>query len=153
MGKRGPKPIPTATLKLRGSTHLSRRAGELSPETGVPTCPEWLSDVGQAKWHELLDKDLATPGLVTISDGDNIAMYCEAWCDMLDALDEIKREGATCHHEKGGTYQHPAVGRKNKAVERMLKIGANFGMNPAARTSIKLSPVPEPENAKKKFFA
>lgn len=153
MGKRGPKPTPTVTLKLRGSTHLARRDGEPQPPTGTPTAPSWLTDREQEAWTELIGLLSKTPGLLVECDGPIAALWCEAWVDLQDARQEIAEHGATCYSEKGGAYQHPAVGRKNAAIERIKKLSAEFGMSPASRASVKVSPVQKEDNGKKKFFA
>jgi P27 family predicted phage terminase small subunit len=139
MGKPGPKKTPTRILKKRGSWREEGRGLELQPPAGVPTCPDWLGDVGRAKWNERIEILSQTEGLVTKLDGDFLALYCEAFKEFIDARLQIDREGATCVSEKGGEYQHPAVGRKNKAIERMRRFGALFGMSPSDRVSLNIS--------------
>jgi P27 family predicted phage terminase small subunit len=63
-------------------------------------------------------------------------MYCEAFEEFIEARSEIDREGATCMSDKGGAYQHPAVGRKNKAIARMKQFGALFGMSPVGESEL-----------------
>lgn len=81
-------------------------------------------------------------GVLTVADGDLLAAYCEAWVEMIEALEEIAREGATAVSDKGSVYQHPAVGRKNKAIERLVKIGSHFGMSPSSRVGLKAEKKP-----------
>ena len=74
MGKRGPKPTPTAVLKLRGSTLVSKRreALEVQGPEGVPDCPDWLtgqnSRAGGYNPHARKSSQ-TTGGLVTVAFG------------------------------------------------------------------------------------
>ena len=59
MGKRGPKPKPTAMLKLSGSKWVnetrSGRDKEPAVEAAMPKCPTWLKDRrARAHWRKRL---------------------------------------------------------------------------------------------------
>lgn len=154
MGRRGPKPTPTVVLKLRGNKDVAgRRAGEVQPPPGVPEAPAWLNDIEREVWDRTVDSLSKTRGLLTVIDGGLLASYCEAWAEFLNARAEIERDGPTVWSEKGGAYQHPAVGRKNSALERIRRIGSEFGMSPASRTSVKVAASVPDANSKKKYFA
>lgn len=77
--------------------------------------PEWLGEFGKEEWKRRI---LSNP----TCNVDDLAMYCEAYHEFRVALTEIEEEGATSTSDKGNAYQHPAVGRKNKAIERMNKL-------------------------------
>ena len=99
--------------------------------------PDWLSAVGCLKWEELVRYLGTVPGLLAEADREAMGMYCEAWEDFVAAREIVERDGPMVMSEKGGMYQHPAVGMKNKALERMRLLAREFGMTPSARTSIK----------------
>ena len=145
MGRPGPKKTPTKTLEMRGSWRADGRDSEFQPASGIPDCPDWLGDVGRAKWNERIEIMSQTDGLVTKLDGDFLALYCEAFEELIEAREEIKKEGATCESKKGGHYQHPAVGRKNKAIDRMRCFGALFGMSPSDRVGLNIGGEEEPD--------
>lgn len=130
MGKRGPQPTPEALNELRGHPGKRSTKGGARFPSGTPRCPDWLGEHGKAKWLELVSLLSPVDGLVKPAFGDALAMYCEAFEEFLLARAEIEAEGATCMSDKGGAYQHPAVGRKNKAIQRMKQFGAMFGMSP-----------------------
>jgi P27 family predicted phage terminase small subunit len=109
---------------------------DIAPE--IPDPPEWLGEIGKAKWREKVPL-LHPLGLLTKNDYDLLSLYCEAWDEVFDAMQEIAKEGATCSSDKGGLYQHPAVGRKNKAIQRIRQFGSDFGMNPAARVGLTIT--------------
>jgi P27 family predicted phage terminase small subunit len=141
MGKRGPKPKPTALRVFEGDPGrlLGKRSGEPAPAIGsaVPAPPDWLGEVGQAVWREEAPKIHALR-LLTEVDCRLFALYCEAWEDFAAARALIAKEGLIAVSDKGAEYQHPAVGVKNKAIQRIKQIGAEFGIGPASRVGMKL---------------
>ncbi len=147
MGKRGPTPEPTAIKKVKGNPGR-RPLNDREPEfpSDVPSCPMWLGAVGRAVWEQYIPVLTSVKGLLTLADGGELALLCEAWEDFLDARDEIAREGATCVSEKGGAYPHPAVGRKNAAIARIKALSAKFGLSPADRVGLKLPVAEAPDD-------
>ena len=139
MGKRGPRPIPKATLAARGSRKASSRPGEPDPAEGVPTKPKWLGTVASAKWDEIVPA-LVELGVMAVIYGDFIAMYCQAHQDLRDAMKIIESEGMICVSEKGGAYQHPAVSMKQSAIDRIAKFGREFGMSASAVRDVTKTP-------------
>lgn len=138
-GKRGRNPTPTAVKKLTGNPGKRKLdPDELKFSDELPACPDWLGEIGRTKWNELIAIFGEVKGWLTIADGGLLALYCEAFEDLIEARAEIEKDGPTCSGEKGGMYQHPAVGRKNKAIERMRAIGAKFGLSPADRVGLKM---------------
>jgi P27 family predicted phage terminase small subunit len=141
--KRGPKAKPTALQVFAGDPgkRLAKRDGEVQPLAAfeVPEPPTWLGAHGQAKWRDVAPV-LLPVNLLTRQDFDALAVYCEAWDEFMWALEEIAKEGRIATSEKGGAYQHPAVGIKNKAIQRIRQIGACFGMTPSDRIGLKVEP-------------
>jgi len=150
MGKRGPKPTPTAVLKMRGSWLVNNRSGEPAA-SGVPNPPDWLTGESLAKWNELVPK-LVGMGTIGDVDGDVVAAYCEAWGEFVKAKKYIDEHGEIAVTDKGSVYQHPMVGIKNKAVERMGRLGAQFGWSASARTGLKIEAETKKDNGKSRFF-
>src|SRR5688572_27143623 len=141
MGKRGPKPKPTALRVFEGDPGrlLPRRDGEPMPASGevAPGPPEWLGEAGRAVWAEVAPK-LHALRLLTTVDCRLLSLYCEAWDELFAARKIIEAAGLVATSDKGGQYQHPAVGIKNRAVARIRQLGGEFGMSPAARVGLKL---------------
>ena len=75
------------------------------------------------------------------ADYDALGAYCEAYEDFVSALAEIEDEGTTVTTMQGGMKAHPAVARKNAAIERLLKVGGKFGMNPSDRQNLSVGTV------------
>lgn len=135
MGKRGPKPTPKPVLAMRGSRLVAAR-DEIAHADGECSCPDWLGDVGREKWGQLYPQLAAVPGLMKPVYADALALYCEAFEEFIEARTAIISGGAVSMSEKGAEYQHPEVGRKNKAIQRMRQFGGMFGLSPADATRV-----------------
>ena len=139
MGQRGPQRKSAAWLEVNGSKVDDGRGVATPP--GVPVKPDWIAvlPVASAVWVETIADLAELPGLLSTLDGGCLALYCEAWQTFKDASAIVAREGMVSTSEKGGTYQHPAVGIKHKAREAIISLGAKFGLNPQAREGLIVS--------------
>lgn len=137
--KRGRKPKPTVVKKYEGNPG-KRKLNTEEPQPaviGIPQPPAWLSPAAVQKFRELAP-ELVRIGTLTVADVDTFACYCEAFAEMLDCLQLIEERGDYYMTDKGTVLVHPAVYRKNKAIERMYKFGAVLGLNPSNRSSIQI---------------
>lgn len=140
MGKRGPQKEPLALKIAKGTARKSDLDSAIAPAE-VPRKPAWLANVGDVAsetWDETIETLSKIDGMLAQVDGPALAAYCVAWQRLRDAQDEIERDGITCYGEKGGQYQHPAVGIQNKAIEIIGRIGAKFAMTPSDRASLRV---------------
>lgn len=97
-------------------------------------CPLWLrfKPIACDKWHELYAALLARRQLEVV-DWDLLALYCDCWQEICDADELLGREGEFQMTEKGYTYAHPAVQKRNTAIERLKKIASDLGIGFRAR--------------------
>ena len=151
MGKRGPKPTPTQTLKLRGSWRGDTRPGEPVAAPGVPECPEWLSGEAKAEWDRQVP-ELSARKLMSKAYRVALAMFCESWGEYVAAVKYIAGHGWTTVGVKGGLVKHPMVEVKNAAFDRAMKMGQQFGFSPSSQTGLQL-PEQEKPSGKSRFFA
>lgn len=146
MGKRGPKPKPTGLRVFEGDPGrlLSKREGEPLPagQPTVPGPPDWLGDIGREVWVRIAAV-LHPIQLLTQADLNLLALYCEAWDEFFAAREVVASEGMTAVSAKGGVFQHPAVGIKNRAIARIRQIGGDFGLSPASRVGLKATSAPQ----------
>lgn len=137
MGKRGPKPTPTAKLKLTGSWRADTRGSEPQPPADLP---EPMVDLGglasdYEKWMRLLTR---TPGLVTSNDGLAIAVGLMALSEFMRYSKEIEANGCTAVSGKGSEVLAPAVYAQRDAYRRLRDFIADFGLSPASRAELQL---------------
>lgn len=149
---RGRKPKPTETKKLEGNPGKRKlNSQEPQPDVAIPECPKHLREIARQEWVRIT-AELVKLKIITNIDRAALVAYCQAWEDYVYASSMVEVEGAVITSEKGGCYQNPWVSIKNSAMDRMVRISAEFGMTPSSRSRIKVeTPTSEDEMAKYLF--
>ena len=152
MSKRGPDKTPVATNKLRGDLgkHGKPSGGRVNPPDGMVDCPDWFDEVAQAEWKRITPI-LAKMRILKQTDMAQLAVYCEAWGEFMLCTAAIEEEGMTHTTANGNIIQHPLVGIKNKATERINRLAAKFGLDPSSWSTMEVPEQP-PESEKSKYF-
>lgn len=156
MGRRGPKPQPTAQKRLRGNP--GKRAlndREPTPALAVPACPDFLNSDARAEWDRIVP-ELQALNLLTRVDRAALACYCQAWATFKLAQAQLDKYGLTMEFEsKAGTLYEmarPEVAIANKAMQQIKAFSAEFGFTPSARTAIKLPDPPKQKDKARDFL-
>lgn len=160
-GRRGPAPTPTSLLKLSGSWRAKTRGNEPQPEPGAPPSPDWLDEDARAVWNELAPQ-LEQMGVLTQIDGRALARYCDVWVRWYKARDFLRQHGDTypLKDESGKVkylQQFPQVAIANKLATQLTRLEQEFGMTPASRARIQVTPdarpmTPEEAELERFFF-
>lgn len=152
MGKRGPKPTPTTTLKVRGSWRADLRSGEPEPSSAMPLPPAFLQGVARDRWNELAPK-LNAMGLLGELDGDKLAAYCVAWAKLVETTNYLNEPGNGHWYESEfGPKKHPASAVQDAALDKVNRLGALFGMSPSDRVGLKPESTPKKDDGKSSYF-
>lgn len=143
MGKRGPARKTTTHLKLVGSRLAKERANEPVAESGAPECPAFVAADALIfeEWKKAC-KSLEQMGILSTADRMTIACYAEAAAELSRTVALVLEAGLTTETDKGNVIQHPLVGIKNKAAERVGKFEAKLGLSPSSRSTVKTNPKP-----------
>lgn len=137
---RGRKPKPTAVKELAGNPGKRKlNKNEPKPDVEIPPCPAHLTGVAKEEW-ERVTIQLQAMGVIAEIDRAVLAAYCTAYKDYVNAEKELEKEGDVIFYESGNAAQNPRVGIKNKAIEKMVKIAAEFGMTPSSRSRLEVDP-------------
>ncbi len=150
MSKRGPKPTPTAVLRLRGSWRANTRPAEPRPQPSRPTCPAWLSRDAKLEWKRVAPQ-LHRLGLLTQLDRAALAVYCESWSEWVEAKQVISKSGPVIAGPHG-PRRNPYVFIAARAAEQLLKWAAELGMTPSARSRVTVTPRTNLDDRKSRFF-
>jgi P27 family predicted phage terminase small subunit len=141
MGKRGPKPTPTAILAARGSWRATANPGEPRPERGMPSTPSEVREDEDAhrEWRRILPK-LDAAGLLTKLDGEVLGNYAIMRALRLRAYRALRDLRAA---NPGKPVEQTDTGQK--IVRQVLDLTkalrateAEFGLTPSARARIVL---------------
>lgn len=145
------RPRKPTHLKLLEGTFRKDRANsrEPKPARGTPTCPEWLGTAAKAEWRRIIP-ELRAMGILNRADRATIAAYCQAWSRWQECEAVIDAQGMTFMTEKGYVCQRPEVTLAAKFSKLCKEYGAALGLNPQARSTVK---VPEQKPADDKTGA
>ena len=152
MGRRGPKPTPTAKLRLTGSSIMNRRTDarndDLATTPARPEAPAWIAGEPRAVFDQLADYLEAVPGLLTAQDAEALAQLAHAIVEFRAHSQQLAVEGFTTETAEGGLKAHPLVSIRQQAWARCRLGFAHFGLSPADRANLKLTPADD--SAKRK---
>ena len=133
MGRRGPKPRPTALEeKLGRPGKRKKNRAEPKPEPISKTAPpDFLDAIAQKEWKRIAPmlKDL---GLLTKVDTVALAAYCQAFSDYVAAC-KVLAKGTTFKTPNGYVQPRPEVSIKRTAAAHILRFCQEFGMTPSSR--------------------
>lgn len=146
MGKRGPKPKPTALRRLEGNP--SRRpfpANEAMPELAPPGAapPAHLSAKAKAEWRKLYGP-LRNCGLLTTADLSAFGVYCAAYGLWQEAQERLAKDGRIVTTPNGHKQASPWIAIARHEAELMKGLMDRFGMTPASRSRIAPAGTPPP---------
>lgn len=151
MGKRGPRPLPTAVLEARGSRRARQDKNEPQPPAGKGVCPDWIEPAAKEVWAQMVPI-LDAMGVLTIADTNALTRYCQMFARWKKAEQFIQQFGET-YPVKSGTgvvkcfFQWPQVNLAQKLSTALTKLEQEFGLTPSARSRIDVKTpfLPEPE--------
>ena len=118
-----------------------RLEAEASLQTGADKVlpPEWLCAEAKREFERLAEL-LISVKLVTNSDVDMLAAYCNAYIEYIECDRLIREEGFMIEHTnaKGETNEvpHPLFTKKKASFAIMAKVANEFGFTPASRAKI-----------------
>lgn len=158
---KGPRPTPTHLRLVKGNP--GRRPlpkKEAKPQFELPMPPPELSDDAKVEWGRV-SGELYRCGLLSRIDRAALAAYCQAYGRWMQAERAIARmaasdpitSGLMIKTSNGNVIQNPLVGTANKAMNDMMRVAAEFGMTPSARSRIETNaPAERDKDPAAEFF-
>lgn len=113
-----------------------------SPE--YPPPPEEISDdpIAAGMWNVLLPQ-LDRAGVVKRPDEIELAKFCMAHSEVIQARAVLAVQGRYIKNaETGMTHNHPALNNLHRFMGVELRLAAEFGITPAARSKVPASAAP-----------
>lgn len=133
---RGPKPKPSQLKELEGNPgKRGKNKTEPKPESAIPACPSHLKGAARTEWNRLAE-ELFKLKILTNIDRAALAICCTAWANYVKACNKLEKEGEVMISEKGGMYQNPWVGIRNRSMDQIQKFYSEFGMTPSSRSRV-----------------
>lgn len=152
---RGRKPTPTH-LKLIAGNPGKRRLNtrEPQPRAAVPSCPPLLQGEARREWRRI-SKELHALHLLAKIDRSALAAYCLAWSAWSEAQEKLRLEGKVFKSPSGYPLLSPWFTIASISFEQMRKMLTEFGLTPAARARLHVSPHEESDaeaQKERRFF-
>lgn len=132
---------PTQLKVLQGSRVRSDReaaSNAAQPKIAIPPCPPWLDAKSRKQWDKIAPQ-LVALGLLSVIDGDLFGAYAETsarYGDVCAKLEDV--DNWICKTPNGFVVQTALVSIRNTLQSQLIKLGREFGLSPAARSSIKV---------------
>ena len=144
MGRRGPPPKPTALKKLSGSWRANVDNNEPVAPEGIPVPPDFLNDEAVRYWKRLVPM-LQDMELLTLADGDMLALYCQSLARLAECERVINEEGPTyktytATGELSMIKLRPEARLSKELTATVNRLGKEFGLSPSARTYLNVVP-------------
>ena len=119
--------------------------------------PSHLGEVAKAKWNEILPL-LQAVKVMTRADVEALARYCDTYEWWISTRAVLKKDGDTYPilNDAGEIKyiaQRPEVSIAHKLAAQLRQLESDFGLSPAARSSLKVEPDATEENVLSKFLA
>ena len=137
MGKRGPKPKPTALKRAMGNPG-HRTLSDAEPvfdKTKGDKCPAHLRGIARAMWTELAPQ-LNKQGLLTDPDRKLLEMACVEYARYRKAQAEIAKHGEVQVLKSGYQQTSGWLTVAKGAYDRYMKAVNHFGLSPSARVGL-----------------
>jgi P27 family predicted phage terminase small subunit len=147
MGARGPKPLPTAIKKARGTFRPDRAPSNEPRATGRPAVPDWLTAEEQSEFRRL-SSELRKMGVIGKVDAAVLARYIRTWRRWRQAEQQVEKIGMVTliKDAKGGVssvVQSPYVKIASQLSGQLDRLEQVLGLTPSARSRLEVSPVTE----------
>lgn len=140
-GRSGRKRKCTQTLKLHGTFRADRHnVNAPEPDVSAPLPPKWLAGEALAEWHRIVPL-LLSEKCVSQWDRTALVLYCQEWATYVDVTEQLRAEESMLAEGASGQFvEHPLLRIQGKCFKRLLQVCSEFGLTPAARSRLNVSP-------------
>ena len=151
MGKRGPRPLPAALKKSRGTYQRCRDApNALDLPTGVPTAPAKLDKAARAIWDELAG-NAGWRVVLAKADAFGLELLVKHMALERRYISEAQRHPII--KTPFGATPNPAASEARKEAAIVKQLLAEFGLTPSARSRVSAPGGGKKDDAKEKAKA
>lgn len=136
MGKRGPKPKPSALRLIEGNPgRLPINEAEPKP-SGQAECFDHMSPDAKAIWQTVMAS--LPPGMITAADAPLFAAYCEAAATHKAATMALQEGDLLGNRLLRNDRPSPYFKMQQEAARTMATLSTRLGLSPADRSGLKL---------------
>lgn len=125
--------------RIRDDRDADAQVANAAVDLGMPPCPGWVKGAAKKHW-EILGPKLVQAGLLSVVDGDVFGLHCDniaSYEQVMEKLTNIDSWVATTPNKF--EVQSAWLQIRNKLQELIIKTAREFGLTPAARSSVKVN--------------
>jgi len=139
---RPPKPLQEKILsgaRIRDDRDDDAQVANAAVDLGMPPCPVWLNKKAKKHW-DTLGPTLVQAGLLSVVDGDVFGLHCDNMAAYEEAMSKLTVVSEwVAKTPNGFEVQAAWLQIRNKLQEQIIKTAREFGLTPAARSSVKVN--------------
>lgn len=134
MGRRGPRPLPTAAKIKMGVRPSRLNLREPLPPEGDPRMPADLHPEARRVWRAVLAA--AAPGQITGADAWVLRAFCESWLEYRRCAHLVEQTGPVIKGRQEAIVASPASREARAWLDVSLRAARALGLDPSSRTGI-----------------
>lgn len=136
MGRRGPRPLPTAVKLARGTYQPYRNSpAELHAAPGIPEMPVGFDAAERKEWHASAAR-LARMGVLNAENVDALTLLVKSKVRYLRLATKVHEMGEVIEDPSGNLVRNPYAIAMEKAVAEYRRMCEAFGITPSAATRV-----------------
>ncbi len=140
--------------KPAGLKEIASRQPRPTKPVRILECPPELGPMARQEWDRIV-VELTSKSVLSSFDRGPLAVYCNAYAQYFEAMEEVQKYGSMIKSPNGYPVQSPYLAVANRHADTMIRIASEFGFTPASRSrifsfklknSLLLDGVDEPDN-------
>lgn len=137
MGQRGRLPIPAELNALRGN-RSNRKSRKIQPVDDNPVLAERPRDMAEEveRWWEMILRECAALQTLRASDSAVVLLLADALESYHRLNGEFRGKEVLVHDKTGKIYRNPRFTILSKQRDVAIRLLAQLGMTPSARTRL-----------------
>lgn len=151
MAKSGRKPQPTALKIARGVRKDRIPVSEPPLLEGEIEMPSYLDERAREEWGRMA-RLMGRMGILSASHGPALGLYCMSYSRLVNAEEQLRKEGSTVPTKLGGHQSNPYVRIAREASRQMQSLLVEFGMTPSSSTRVAMRPMEIPVDELEEFL-
>lgn len=134
---RGRRPEPAQSKVIAGNFRGDRDTHGPKVAIQLPPCPSWLPPAAKKHWQQI-GEELLQAGLISAVDVDVFAAHCDTAVKFAAVTRKLKGiEEMLDKTPQAYLVQSALFTIRSKLLEQLVKTAREFGLTPAARSSMK----------------
>ena len=129
------KTTPKSLKEITSSQHKLPPENKETKTSRILECPPELGPAARQEWDRIVS-ELTSKGVLSSFDRGPLAVYCNAYAQYFEAMQEVQKYGAMIKSPNGYPVQSPYLAVANRHADTMIRIASEFGFTPASRSRI-----------------